>query len=223
MTNPERGFGSKNAFPRHLEAGDTFKLTGNGGAATLNLLTEGYETVLHFNPRQGQNCVVRKSKYKGKFGGEERSGGYPFSGDRWSFELLMSDTGVTMYVGDDRKEFGTWANRNGHRASSITHFNYYAHEAQQTKPRDITYTLVPNKPFQSNIKNYMWSNRASVEWSLTRQGNSDMFDVGVECPYYKDGHTVAEIEIDKLGDIQFIKGPWGEKYDFANKPNNIFV
>ena len=73
----------------------------------------------------------------------------------------------------------------------------YENHKHDNTPTKNDWHYVTIKSEDVHKKKYTWSNRAKAKWSLTRQGNSNMFDVGQECPYYKDGHTVAEILFDK--------------------------
>ena len=60
---------------------------------------------------------------------------------------------------------------------------------------------------------YRWSNRANVSWTLTqRPFEANKFIVGTDCPYYKDGHTVATLNLSNEGKVVSISGPWNEIY-----------
>ena len=59
-----------------------------------------------------------------------------------------------------------------------------------------------------------WSNRAGVSWMLTQRADGNL-DVGKECPYYKNGHTVCQVVRNSAGSVTSLLGPWGEPYDAA--------
>ena len=123
----------RNAEDQHLQLPctlrplDVIRVSGRGGAATLNLQTAKpgpeKQIVLHFNPRRRQGYVVRNSwTRRCQWFDEERSGGYPFQNEhRWSYELTMRDTSVDMRV--DGKPFGTFRLRKGMRIQSVDHFS----------------------------------------------------------------------------------------------------
>ena len=65
--------------------------------------------------------------------------------------------------------------------------------------------------------NYKWTNRAGVVWSLTAKYDSSdglliAFDVGSDCPYYDDGHTLARVSYDDDGKMNGVYGPGDEFY-----------
>ena len=66
-------------LPRPLRVGDVIGLSGEGGAATLNLESDNIGILLHFNPRRPQGCVVRNNHEGGRWLNEERGGGYGFA------------------------------------------------------------------------------------------------------------------------------------------------
>ena len=62
-----------------------------------------------------------------------------------------------------------------------------------------------------------WSNRAGVSWMLTPRADGN-FDVGEECPYYNNGHTVCIVvrntdSVPGAGSVNSLLGPWSEAYD----------
>ena len=59
-----------------------------------------------------------------------------------------------------------------------------------------------------------WSNRAGVSWMLTPRADGNL-DVGKECPYYKNRHTVCQVVRNSAGSVTSLLGPWGEPYDAA--------
>ena len=57
--------------------------------------------------------------------------------------------------------------------------------------------------------NYVWKNKAGIEWSLISNGQEcDLLHIGTDCPYYIEGYTVTLFN--KLG----IYGPGGEFYEY---------
>ena len=103
-------------------------MSGQGGAATLNLQTAtdlcDPTILLHFNPRRPQAQIVRNSKKHGRWNREERSGGFPFQNkNRWSYELTMRDTSVDMVVDD--KPFGNFLLRGARCIQSVRYFNIW--------------------------------------------------------------------------------------------------
>lgn len=85
---------------------------------------------------------------------------------------------------------------------------------------DWHYVTIENP--SSDGMNFVWTNRAGVEWSLyahyDESGMLSYFDVGQDCPYFDDGHTMAEVEYDwEEGTLLAIYGPWGEKYTYQGK------
>ena len=72
-------------------------------------------------------------------------------------------------------------------------------------------TITENTPG----KLYTWKNRAGVSWTLTRNSaDSELFDVGRTCPYYKSGYKVGRVSLDKdSGAVVGFFGPWNELYD----------
>eukprot|EP00755_Sulcionema_specki_P002175 Sspe_Gene.118210::Locus_111052_Transcript_1_1_Confidence_1.000_Length_902::g.118210::m.118210 len=61
---------------------------------------------------------------------------------------------------------------------------------------------------------YLWRNKAGVEWKLKGTADPNVLAVGRDCPYYKDGHTKAIIERHPNGAVLLIRGPWKEPYDY---------
>ena len=59
-----------------------------------------------------------------------------------------------------------------------------------------------------------WSNRAGVSWMLTPRADGNL-DVGKECPYYTNGHTVCQVVRNSTGSVTSLLGPWDEHYDAA--------
>jgi hypothetical protein len=62
---------------------------------------------------------------------------------------------------------------------------------------------------------FRWTNRAGVSWRLTfragqKSGNTYLFDVSKECPYYKSGYKVAKMIIES--DKTILLGPHNEPY-----------
>lgn len=65
---------------------------------------------------------------------------------------------------------------------------------------------------------FEWANRAGKTWSLTsnvREGDRRIhdFDVGEDCPYYKEGHHNAELVYDEGGALLGIVGPNGKTFN----------
>lgn len=58
---------------------------------------------------------------------------------------------------------------------------------------------------------FIWMNKAGVSWKLSLD-EFPFFEVGEECPYFRSGHTYAEIALDEEGNITGIYGPWHEFY-----------
>jgi hypothetical protein len=63
---------------------------------------------------------------------------------------------------------------------------------------------------------FKWTNKAGVSWTLTLQGGQDLhsstilLDVGSDCPYFKQGYTVAKL-IRKENET-ILLGPGNEEY-----------
>ena len=58
---------------------------------------------------------------------------------------------------------------------------------------------------------YKWTNRAGVSWTLTKITASmldDQLEVGTDCPYHKDGHTMMKY----MNGGEYVLGPWNQKY-----------
>ena len=47
---------------------------------------------------------------------------------------------------------------------------------------------------------------------LTQRADGNL-DVGKECPYYKNGHTVCRVVRNSTGSVTSLLGPWDEHYD----------
>jgi len=62
-----------------------------------------------------------------------------------------------------------------------------------------------------------WSNRAGVSWMLTPRADGNL-DVGEECPYYKNEHTVCQVVRNSADSVTSLLGPWGEAYDRVPLP-----
>ena len=60
--------------------------------------------------------------------------------------------------------------------------------------------------YNQTASTYTWRNRANVQWTLYPTENENLLTVGKDCPYYKNGHTSAKI------DIKGIYGPWNKLY-----------
>ena len=60
---------------------------------------------------------------------------------------------------------------------------------------------------------YMWKNKAGINWTLTKKPNSpDKLIVGPDCPYFISGYTEATLKFDGHGKVISISGPWNEIY-----------
>ena len=65
---------------------------------------------------------------------------------------------------------------------------------------------------------YRWSNRAGVEWTMTRTSDSFKLSVGTDSPYYNSGYTEASLTTDANGQVTAITGAYSEWY--AKTSNN---
>jgi len=87
---------------------------------------------------------------------------------------------------------------------------YECHKYDGTKTKN-DWHYVTIKAEGSQLR---WSNRAGVSWMLTQRADGNL-DVGKECPYYKNGHTVCQVVRNSAGSVTSLLGPWGEPYDAA--------
>merc|ERR1712154_23320 len=62
----------------------------------------------------------------------------------------------------------------------------------------------------SGQRDFVWTNRAGVSWSLYRDENLGEYElrVGEDCPYYSSGYTVMKKDDDG------VHGPGGELYNY---------
>ena len=134
-------------LPRPLQVGDKVTLRGTGAPATINLQVGpkmSHGIVLHFNPRRGEQCVVRNSfEAAGGWGREELFGGYPFhlDHDHWAYELLMRAGGDVLITADGHF-FSTFSFRDGREAGDVACLDVQAsHRCHVGRSRDVVLTL----------------------------------------------------------------------------------
>ena len=65
-----------------------------------------------------------------------------------------------------------------------------------------------------STNDFTWENKAGAAWDLTLVAEESpgvlRFDVGEDCPYYRDGYTTANLYYNSAG--AEIEGPWKEMY-----------
>ena len=60
--------------------------------------------------------------------------------------------------------------------------------------------------------NYVWKNKAGIEWSLISNGQEcNLLQVGTQCPYYPDGYTFTRFS------EKGIYGPGDEFYEYQGR------
>ena len=102
------------------------------------------------------------------------------------------------------------ANHLSDRHYSTTVGTYECHKYDGTKNKnDWHYVTIKEEGSQ-----LCWSNRAGVSWMLTPRADGNL-DVGKECPYYTNGHTVCQVVRNSTGSVTSLLGPWDEHYDAA--------
>jgi ribosomal protein S18 acetylase RimI-like enzyme len=62
---------------------------------------------------------------------------------------------------------------------------------------------------------HRWKNRAGASWDLRLRPDGQVFEVGEDCPYFSDGHTLCLILRDDAHRICAVLGPWDERYDIV--------
>lgn len=71
-----------------------------------------------------------------------------------------------------------------------------------------------------DLKTFKWTNKAGVSWSLTiaardHRGQPTSFNVGQDCPYFKNGYRTARVHFGNNGNLLGIDGPGHEPYQYV--------
>lgn len=71
-----------------------------------------------------------------------------------------------------------------------------------------------------DFQTFKWTNKAGVSWSLTpathdARGQPTSFNVGQDCPYYKQGYKVAKVVYGPDGNLLGLTGPGDEPYQYV--------
>ncbi len=116
-------------------------------------------------------------------------------------ELLNPDRGLMRFV-------RTALLREGDYVTTVGTYECHKYDGTKNK-NDWHYVTI--KAEGSQLR---WSNRAGVSWMLTPRADGNL-DVGKECPYYTNGHTVCQVVRNSTGSVTSLLGPWDEHYDAA--------
>lgn len=67
-------------------------------------------------------------------------------------------------------------------------------------------------------KSLKWTNRSGIEWILTPTDDHLIFNIGKDCPYYKDGIRAVTFSVDKgvMIGVMFNKDYYEKKEQFSN-------
>lgn len=85
------------------------------------------------------------------------------------------------------------------------------HDYDEQGKNDWHYVSISYNHFEDN---YTWSNRAGVSWTLYPTERSHVLRVGEDCPYFKDGYEISEVNQ---------MGVYGPGMEFYSKSGILFL